>query len=233
MFESAHSNSESSESQWISLSDMMAGLMMVFLCIAVFVMRSLIDERAKIRELAESYRDTQLAIYQTLQQEFSRDLTRWGASLDKQTLAISFNNSDALFKTGDFTLSDNAREIMSSFVPRYIAALTPYMDSIAAIQIEGHTSSEWGEQSAPEEGYFHNLRLSQQRSRAVMQYAHSLLSPNQAVLVRAKVAAVGYSSARPVLNNNGIEDPDRSRRVAFRVVRDSESHILQILEEAL
>lgn len=233
MFDSAHSSSESSESQWISLSDMMAGLMMVFLCIAVFVMRSLIDERAKIRELAESYRDTQLAIYQTLQQEFSHDLDQWGASLDKQTLAISFNNSDALFKTGDFTLSDNAREIMSSFVPRYIAALTPYMDTIAAIQIEGHTSSEWGDQSAPEGGYFHNLRLSQQRSRAVMQYAHSLLPPAQAVLVRAKVAAVGYSSARPVLNANGIEDADRSRRVAFRVVRDSESHILQILEEAL
>ncbi|WP_444942122.1 flagellar motor protein MotB [Microbulbifer sp. ZKSA004] len=233
MFESTQASSESSDSQWISLSDMMAGLMMVFLCIAVFVMRSLIDERAKIRELAESYRDTQLAIYQTLQQEFAHDLTRWGASLDKQTLAISFNNSDALFKTGDFTLSDNAREIMSSFVPRYIEALTPYMDSIAAIQIEGHTSSEWGDQSAPEAGYFHNLRLSQQRSRAVMQYAHSLLPSQQAVLVRAKVAAVGYSSARPVLDENGVEDPDRSRRVAFRVVRDSESHILQILEEAL
>ncbi|WP_444905721.1 flagellar motor protein MotB [Microbulbifer sp. SSSA008] len=233
MFESTQASSESSDSQWISLSDMMAGLMMVFLCIAVFVMRSLIDERAKIRELAESYRDTQLAIYQTLQQEFAHDLTRWGASLDKQTLAISFNNSDALFKTGDFTLSDNAREIMSSFVPRYIEALTPYMDSIAAIQIEGHTSSEWGDQSAPEAGYFHNLRLSQQRSRAVMQYAHSLLPSQQAVLVRAKVAAVGYSSARPVLDKSGVEDPDRSRRVAFRVVRDSESHILQILEEAL
>ncbi|WP_444927414.1 OmpA family protein [Microbulbifer sp. TRSA002] len=233
MFESTQASSDSSDSQWISLSDMMAGLMMVFLCIAVFVMRSLIDERAKIRELAESYRDTQLAIYQTLQQEFAHDLTRWGASLDKQTLAISFNNSDALFKTGDFTLSDNARDIMSSFVPRYIEALTPYMDSIAAIQIEGHTSSEWGDQSAPEAGYFHNLRLSQQRSRAVMQYAHSLLPSQQAVLVRAKVAAVGYSSARPVLDKNGVEDPDRSRRVAFRVVRDSESHILQILEEAL
>ncbi|WP_444930611.1 flagellar motor protein MotB [Microbulbifer sp. SSSA002] len=233
MFDSTQASSESSDSQWISLSDMMAGLMMVFLCIAVFVMRSLIDERAKIRELAESYRDTQLAIYQTLQQEFAQDLNRWGASLDKQTLAISFNNSDALFKTGDFTLSDNAREIMSSFVPRYIEALTPYMNSIAAIQIEGHTSSEWGDQSAPEVGYFHNLRLSQQRSRAVMQYAHSLLPPQQAVLVRAKVAAVGYSSARPVLDKHGVEDPDRSRRVAFRVVRDSESHILQILEEAL
>ncbi|GAB2883945.1 flagellar motor protein MotB [Microbulbifer echini] len=233
MFDRAHSSSESNESQWISLSDMMAGLMMVFLCIAVFVMRSLIDERAKIRELAESYRDTQLAIYQTLQQEFAHDLERWGASLDKQTLAISFNNSDALFSTGNFTLSDNARTIMSSFVPRYITALTPYMDSIAAIQIEGHTSSEWGDQTAPEGGYFHNLRLSQQRSRAVMQYAHSLLPPTQAVLVRAKVAAVGYSSARPVVDANGIEDPDRSRRVAFRVVRDSESHILQILEEAL
>ncbi|WP_237060385.1 OmpA/MotB family protein [Microbulbifer sediminum] len=221
------------DSEWVSLSDLMAGLMMVFLCIAVVMMRSVMEEREKIRALAVDYRDNQLAIYHALHDEFENDLPRWGATIDKEKLAIAFNNSDAMFQAGASEMNTAATKVMRSFFPRYIRALKPYMDSISAIHIEGHTSSEWGGDTGAQTNYFNNLALSQERSRAVLHFVHTLVPAEEAASMRAMVAAVGYSSARPVLHPDGREDAEKSRRVAFRVITDSESHIHQILEEAL
>jgi len=65
------------DSEWLSVSDLMAGLMMVFLIIAIAMIRSVMIEREKIRAIAESYHQSQLAIYQSLQQVFGADLDAW------------------------------------------------------------------------------------------------------------------------------------------------------------
>ena len=223
----------SEESEWLSVSDLMAGLMMVFLCISIVMMRSMMEEREKIRALAQSYRDNQLAIYQTLVREFSDDLPRWGATIDKDRLVIAFNNSDAMFSTGSAELNSDAQHVMKNFFPRYIAALKPYLGSIRAIHIEGHTSSEWGGGGNSRENYFNNLRLSQNRSREVLHFVQGQVPPLEVPGMLALVAAVGYSSARPVLRADGSEDPEKSKRVAFRVITNSEAQIHRILEEAL
>lgn len=223
----------SEESEWLSVSDLMAGLMMVFLCISIVMMRSMMDEREKIRALATSYRDNQLAIYQTLVGEFAGDLQRWGATIDKDSLTIAFNNSDAMFQTGAAEMNRQAQRVMENFFPRYLAALKPYLGSIRAIHIEGHTSSEWGAGGSRSENYFNNLRLSQNRSREVLRFVHSLVPEEEVPGMLALVAAVGYSSARPVLRADGSEDPEKSKRVAFRVIINSEAQIHRILEEAL
>ncbi|WP_346838864.1 OmpA family protein [Microbulbifer sp. SAOS-129_SWC] len=221
------------ESEWLSVSDLMAGLMMVFLCISIVMMRSMMEEREKVRALAQSYRDNQLAIYQTLMREFADDLPRWGATIDKDRLVIAFNNSDAMFSTGAAELNANAQQVMRDFFPRYIAALKPYLGSIRAIHIEGHTSSEWGGGGSARENYFNNLRLSQNRSREVLYFVEGLVPEKEVPGMLALVAAVGYSSARPVLRADGSEDPEKSKRVAFRVITNSEAQIHRILEEAL
>lgn len=221
------------ESEWLSVSDLMAGLMMVFLCISIVMMRSMMEEREKIRALAQSYRDNQLAIYQTLMREFEDDLPRWGATIDRDRLIIAFNNSDAMFSTGATEMNRDAQRVMEDFFPRYIAALKPYRGSIRAIHIEGHTSSEWGASGSSRDNYFNNLRLSQNRSREVLHFVHNLVPAEEVPGILALVAAVGYSSARPVLRADGSEDPEKSKRVAFRVITNSEAQIHRILEEAL
>ncbi|MEX2963628.1 flagellar motor protein MotB [Microbulbifer sp. TYP-18] len=223
----------SEDGEWLSVSDLMAGLMMVFLCIAIVMMRSVMEEREKIRALAQSFRDNQLAIYQSLEREFGPDLPLWGATLDKDRLTIAFNNSDAMFQTGKAEMNLQARQIMEDFFPRYIAVLKPYLGSILAIHIEGHTSSEWAGGSGPRENYFNNLRLSQNRSREVLRFVQGQMPREEVPGMLALVAAVGYSSARPVLRADGTEDPEKSKRVAFRVITNSEAQIHRILEEAL
>lgn len=225
--------SSAEDGEWLSLSDLMAGLMMVFLCISIVMMRSMMEEREKIRALAQSYRANQLAIYQSLASEFAQDLQRWGATLDKDRLTIAFNDSDAMFQTGAAEMNFHAQEIMENFFPRYIAVLQPYLGSILAIHIEGHTSSEWAGGSSTQENYFNNLRLSQNRSREVLRFVQGQVPAAEVPGMLALVAAVGYSSARPILRADGSEDPEKSKRVAFRVITNSEAQIHRILEEAL
>ncbi|WP_237066807.1 OmpA/MotB family protein [Microbulbifer guangxiensis] len=226
-------NQGSEESEWLSVSDLMAGLMMVFLCISIVMMRSMMEEREKIRALAQSYRDNQLAIYQSLVMEFGEDLQHWGATIDKDRLIIAFNNADAMFPTGEAEMNQEAQWVMEDFFPRYIHVLKPYLGSIRAIHIEGHTSSEWGSGGSSRDNYFKNLRLSQSRSREVLHHVQGLVPEAEVPGMLALVAAVGYSSARPVLRKDGTEDPEKSKRVAFRVITNSEAQIHRILEEAL
>lgn len=218
---------------WLSVSDLMAGLMMVFLCIAVVMMRSTMIEREKIRSLAQTWQDNQLALYQALEQEFAPDLDRWGAEIDRQTLTVAFNNADAMFANGEVELSPVAIAHLNEFAPRYLAVLQPFRASIQAVHIEGHTSSGWGRTDSAVHSYFKNLSLSQQRSREVLRLVHQRVPPDQFDWVRTHVAALGYSSARPVRNADGSEDPHRSRRVAFRVITNADTLIARILEQDL
>ncbi|MFD1217267.1 OmpA/MotB family protein [Microbulbifer celer] len=221
------------DASWISVSDLMAGLMMVFLCIAVAMMRSVMIEREKIRTIAMSYKENQLAIYETLQREFAPDLGRWGATIDRETLTIAFNNSDAMFETGEAELNASYQVVFEEFFPRYMNVLAPFRTSIEAVRIEGHTSSGWGQSSDPNAMYFNNLRLSQDRARSVLRFVYTLdavTSYNSWMM--KNVAAVGYSSSRPIYNADGSENIDQSKRVAFRVITNSETKIHSILEES-
>ena len=58
----------------IGISDLMSGLMMMFLFIAVAYMYYVQVERDNIKEIAVAYKDTQVAIYNDLVNEFKADL---------------------------------------------------------------------------------------------------------------------------------------------------------------
>lgn len=225
----AHHDSE----HWMSVSDLMAGLMLVFLLMSISFMRFVLIERDTIRNIAVTYQDTQIAIYDALFEEFSQDLDRWRAELDQDTLEFRFMSPEVLFTTGSAELTPVYQRILADFFPRYLAILEDFKASIDEVRIEGHTSSVWTTASTSSESYFNNMRLSQDRTRAVLEYVSTLLpeSSEQALWVRRHLAAVGYSSSRLVRDADGKEDTMRSRRVAFRVVTNSETQIRRIIEQ--
>ena len=59
---------------WLTVSDLMAGLMMVFLFIAIAFMRHVSIERDKIKDVAVAYQQNQVAIFDALNAEFENDL---------------------------------------------------------------------------------------------------------------------------------------------------------------
>jgi outer membrane protein OmpA-like peptidoglycan-associated protein len=56
---------------------------------------------------------------------------------------------------------------------------------------------------------------------------------DQKVWLRKYLTANGLSSAKAIVDDSGIEDGDRSRRVEFKVRTDAEGKIATILEDVL
>lgn len=110
---------------WLTISDLMAGLMMVFLFIAIALMRSAFIESDKIKDVAVAYREGQVAINEALWKEFENDLGKWEAVLDRETLSIEFESPEVLFKTGEISLQPRFVEILDNFFPRYLLVLKP------------------------------------------------------------------------------------------------------------
>lgn len=225
---------------WLTVSDLMAGLMMVFLFISVALMYSAFAERDNYREiqkavkdLAEAYHDSRVAIYEALIEEFGEDeLREWGVEINPKKLSFEFRSPEVLFKTQETSLRPRFMKILDVFFPRYLDVLKDHKEAIEEVHIEGHTSSKWEGATTEKEAYFKNMELSQGRTRSVLQYVYKLPEvAEDREWVKAKVAAVGFSSSRLVLDDGGAEDEEASRRVLFRVVTNAEKQIGKILEQ--
>lgn len=224
----AAANDESDH--WLSVSDLMAGLMIVFLFISIVLMRNALTERDKIKEIAATYQDNKVNIYNALMNEFENDLVRWDAEIKEKDLTFNFKSPEVLFGVGKIKLKSTFKAILNDFSPRYFSIIAQFRESIEEIRIEGHTSSKWGN-SSDDDAYFNNMDLSQGRTRSVLSYIYQLDSMmKERDWIKGNVAAVGYSSAKLIIQN-GIEDSRRSRRVTFRLITNSETQILKIMGE--
>lgn len=210
------------EDYWSSVSDLMAGLMMVFLFISISLMMETKKKEQKITDVAVSYQKNQVNLYNELNEEFKNDLEKWQATLNKDDLTFTFISPDTLFANNKSELKEEYKRILKDFFPRYLSIVMKFKDSIDEIRIEGHTSSLGG--------YFHNMQLSQDRTRAVLEYIYNLNEVvNNKNWIVQHVAAVGLSSSKPIFKDNK-EDEIASRRVSFRVITNSEIQMRKILE---
>lgn len=221
------------EGHWIPLSDLMTGLMMLFMLLSVAFMERVEADSKKIKEVAILYDELKVDLYVDLSKEFSSDLSNWGAEINKD-LTITFKEPNILFNTGSDNLKDKFKLILDSFFPRYIKILSSdkYRNSITEIRIEGHTSSFWGANVSQDEAYFRNMELSQARTRTTLKYLLSMPTIQiEKSWLRQFLTANGLSSSKPIFEN-GKEDFARSQRVEFRVRTDAEARIANILEVA-
>ena len=224
---------QENEEHWLSVSDLMAGLMMVFLLIAIIFMIHAERERRTVTDVAVLYERLRLDLYNDLLTEFEDDLAEWGAELDED-LTFRFNREDLLFDRGETELQPQFQAILADFFPRYVAIIhqPQYRDDISEVRIEGHTSSAWGDRPE-DEAYILNMALSQERTREAASFLLDLDEVDEVrPWVKANLTANGLSSSRLVLTPDGEEDEARSRRVEFRVVTDADQRIEDILQTA-
>lgn len=223
-------NGERSE-QWISMSDLMAGLMMVFLLISIAFMLSQQKITADIKDIAISYQNIQGRLHKQLLAEFKDDLPVWDAEIDPATLEFRFKSPEVLFGTGEIHLRPQFKSILDDFFPRYLKVINEFRDNITDIRIEGHTSSVWNQHTSTDMAYFLNMELSQGRTRSVLNHVYNIPAVEvDRDWIKSKFSAVGYSSSQLVLDENDLEDQERSRRVSFRVLTNAEEQLRKILE---
>jgi len=236
--------SSAKEEHWIPLSDLMAGLMMLFLLVALVFMvkveaeaavtkelKARAEEQAKrIKQIAVLYDDMRHDLYRSLLSEFKGDLERWRADIDPD-LTIRFREPEVLFDSGKSELKPRFTAILNDFFPRYvkILGLEKYRDSIEEVRIEGHTSSYWMGLNETQ-AYFKNMELSQARTRTTLEYVLS----NTRLFgferwIKSLLTANGLSSSKPRYNPDRTENPIASQRVEFRVRTNADVLMAEIL----
>ena len=206
-----------------STGDLMAGLLFIFILLLMGALLQVQEKAEQDEEIVKRYDQIKTQLYIDLQEEFKEDLTVWRATIDS-TLCIRFQEPSMLFDNNLAILKPKFKEILDDFFPRYIAVLNrpKYRDNIVEIRIEGHTDSN-GE-------YFHNMELSQNRTRTVLQYCFNLMSEDEALWAKSLITDNGLSSSQPILIN-GVEDKGLSRRVEFRVRTNAEKQLEAIAEK--
>jgi outer membrane protein OmpA-like peptidoglycan-associated protein len=228
------------EDHWIPLSDVMTGLMMIFMLIAIVFMIQVqknakeIEKRAtNIKNLTVDYSDLRAQLYKDLSEIFKNDLQKWNAVL-LSDLSIRFKEPNVQFDSGKYEIKPRFSEILNSFFPKYVDLLysEKYRNAIEEIRIEGHTSSKWEDVKQREDAYFKNMELSQNRTREVLQNVLRLpevRSDNrELVWVVDHLTANGLSYSKRIFVD-GVEDPIASQRVEFRVRTNAEKRLDSIL----
>lgn len=215
---------------WQSYSDMMAALLLVFvLVLAGTILQShmkleeTMDALNEKNEQLEEILGVRKEIIAALKEAFSED----ELTIDTQTGAIVFN-SDLMFATADFHLSDAGKVSLVEFLPKYFGVLLSeeYIQYVGEIRIEGHTDDK-GE-------YMYNLELSQNRalnvSAFILMNEHELFTWEQMEQLRALVTASGRSESDLVLNADGTVNRDASRRVEIQFQLKDDDMIKQMEE---
>lgn len=231
------------EGNWMSFSDIMTGLMVIFMFIAISYIVEVQKKQQERDIIFEEFKATKEMLYAELEKEFKDDFKDWKVELDKD-LSIKFTNPDVLFQSGKSDIRPNFAQILNEFLPRYFNILlqTKYTDKIAEIRIEGHTDVV----PAPQydsDPYIGNVKLSQLRSAEVLKYFRNMsyyeqLSDSTEQQLQFWITANGLSYGRTLdsekqltaISGNSINN-EFSRRVEFRIITTSESLIERVLKE--
>lgn len=226
------------ENYWISLSDIMTTLMVIFMFIAITYIRQIQAENENRNRILLEFEQSNVALYNALVEEFHNDFQeeKWHAEIGED-LSIRFLNEDVLFDYNSVELKTEFQRILEDFFPRYVRILLndQYREKIAEVRIEGHTDSVGS--------YMYNVDLSQRRTANVLDflfYGHNSLyaslSRDYQELLRYWFTTTGFSYGRTLDNQGELtlisknpEDSDRSRRVEFRIVTKSEEVINQMI----
>ncbi|MBL6848423.1 OmpA family protein [Candidatus Levibacter sp. Uisw_134_01] len=214
-------------SVWLSNSDLMAGLMIIFLFISIGFIREKAPEVVGSQDYVLNYLtftdSKENEIDEKLEQEFSNEEKKeWQLEIIPNENLIRFNAPDVMFSQSNFKLNDRFKFIINSFFPRYVKVLSKFGTLISEIRIEGHTSSEWKD-TTYDKAYIKNMVLSQERTISVLNESlNSLtkfnLSKKEIKWAFDKVSASGLSSRSIIKNSDGSENSVKSRRVEFRYV---------------
>lgn len=214
-------------SEWMSISDMMSGLMLIFLFIAIGFMIEVESEKESMKAIAISYRDTKADLNEVLYSEFEDNLKEWNAVITTQN-SIVFASPEVLFEVSSSEIRPAFKSVLDEFFPRYMKILntSEYKDNIEELRVEGHTSDTWKDSQTKEEIYLKNMKLSQSRAYNILKYCYSLnaedIKENRAWLEK-HFRANGMAFSKLV-------EKDKARRVEFRVVLKSESIANKILK---
>lgn len=224
---------------WMSVSDLMTGLMVIFLFVAIAYM-------IRVRDDISEYKDTKEEIYNNLKNKFTDGEIANGTISVNPDLSMRFLQATTQFASGQRTLPESFEQTLDTIMPKYLDVLVNLNDTLKSklkeIRIEGHTD-DVGFPQIDKDPYRANLILSQERARNVLFYILDIIdtkdySETDKLLLQHLLTANGYSYSR-ALDSSGNEifrtqnkiDDDKSRRVEIRIITDEKAVLEKLIKK--
>lgn len=231
------SRRKTQESYWISFSDIMTGLMVIFMFIALNYIIQIIE-----------YKFVEQDIYNSLQSNLKDEIDDNLIELSPDG-TVKFNlktRNKELFQSDESKMTAEFEKTLDEFTPKYLKILTSsnYINNISEVRIEGHTDTIPPRKSRGRDSYDYNLELSSNRARSVLNYIRnhkSYLKYPDSIKTRLDflLTANGLSYSRALneqkdvsyLSSDKSIDNDLSRRVEFKIVTSNEELAEEIIKE--
>jgi len=242
-------NKEEEVNYWPSYSDLMAGILIVFMLLFIYIFagyqtdkqRREIEhataqqelkkkdqelERTK-KELGETRQrvielsSTKEKIIDLLREEFEKENLK--VEIDDDTGAIKLKDS-ILFDTGKSIIKEEGKKFLQKFIPVYVRILlgnSEVQQQLAEIIIEGHTDDVGS--------YLYNLDLSQDRAFNVVKYLlGEEFDYEYKEELKKYITANGRSFSKLIYDEDQNVDRDKSRRVEFQFRLKEEEILMEI-----
>ena len=156
-----------------------------------------------------------LGLYEKLIVTFKKEIDS-NQLMIKKDLAIDFIATDLYFKVAQYKLNKKQKDFLLSFSNKIIPILQQYQSSIDTLEINGHTSSEWGKANFTN-SYLKNEKLSMNRAYSTLEFMFKSQKREIQNWFSKIFKGSGSSYAKKVFNNES-EDKEKSRRVSFKII---------------
>ena len=195
----------------LSLGDLMAGLLLIFVLLLSFVMlrlENLIAEKKSQLVLINEHEQIKKLLIRSLLKE----LSDFNVEIDPDTGVIRIKEG-ILFDFGKDKLKQAGKEFLRQFTPKYVGVLLsdPFVrEHIAQVIIEGHTDNVGS--------WEFNLDLSLRRANSVAAYlfTEEFGTFDYAEDLKKLLSANGRSFVQPIADNNTPAGRAQNRRVEFQ-----------------
>jgi hypothetical protein len=234
--------SYSNESNWISFSDIMTGLMVIFMFIAISYISEVQKQQSEINEIINEYKETQVKIYNELDRTFTDRFKDYNLKVNPD-LSIQITDADALFPVQYYDqevyLTTKFESFLNTFAPLFYSIILKkeYTSDIVEIRIEGHTAIQTPAKEFDNDYYQKMLILSQKRSNKVLDYMMKLpsydkLSLEKKSFLKFITTSNGLAFGKALDNEGNYKylsgnriSTNKSMRVEFRIITNSQKVI--------
>lgn len=244
---------KSEETTWLSLSDMMTVLMVLFMILAIFIALNATKTLSKVIGVVDMFIENENKLCEELKDELFTKFNRNDLKISCEPIRITFINEKYKFEHDRHELNEEFKATLRKFFPIYldiindwefvnlqgeIIDLTPMIDEV---RIEGHTDSAGAPGTSINSKYIYNMGLSQRRSKEVLNFVFNLKSlKKRSKWMRDTMTANGLSFSRRLntkeelfddSEKDQIENKRASRRIEIKL-RTKARELIKELREA-
>ena len=207
-----HAEDDSGNIFWVTMSDLMLGLAIIFITLFVLAMTGFNQKSVQQQRV-------KMAVARKIEKELQKQ--NINAHVDRMTGDLKIPSS-ALFEVNSFILKPDGKKFLDKLTPIYVNTIfssQKLVDNIDSIIIQGHTDSQtFSGVTSINEQFVRNMDLSTKRANAVAAYMlEGNYKPEYNEGFRQMITCEGRSFNDLILNDKGEEDMAQSRRVEIKL----------------